>query len=301
VTLESPIFDLAALTLEATSLDRAEMFYNNLMGLETVRRDDEMGVLEMRLTNAQTLQFWMPITKQHNDARLVRLRARGGTHVHWAMQIPLGSREDAKRTLNAHGISWREIDLGDESFHDYGLYFFDPFGHGLELREVSIDENDPRAPVVGVGHSPAEARTLPVIGLREVALAFTDFPAMLERLPNAYGMAFAKQQEERAFAQFTLGPHAEPDGRHTPRRWLYAWDPQVGLADMLGGEHALVTFYADVDAVKDTVERAGLEYVHDSQGLAVRDPEGHIFEFIPLRNDVNISSTKTFSDRSTVA
>ena len=196
------------------------------------------------------------------------------------MQIPVGTREIAKQTLDAHGVHWQEIDLGDEEFHDYGLYFFDPFGHGLELREVVTDPSDPRAPVVAPAASLGQAPTLPVIGLREVALAFTDFAAMLERLPRAYGFGLHKCQTERNFAQFTLAAQTEDDGKHTPRRWLYAWDPQVGLAQMLGAEHALVSFYADLDMVTALVVEAGLPHLRDAHGLAVLDPAGHVFEFI---------------------
>ena len=121
-----------------------------------------------------------------------------------------------------------------------------------------------------------------MIGLREVALAFCDYPAMLERLPRAYGVALAKEQEDRDFAQFTLGPRPEEDGNGTPRRWLYAWDPQVGLAEMLGGDHAFVEFYAEVPAVLERVQQAGLAHLQGPFGLAVRDPEGHVFLFRQL-------------------
>ena len=124
------------------------------------------------------------------------------------------------------------------------------------------------------------AHALPVFGLREVALGFGDYPSMLERLPRAYGFAFAKEQDDRNFAQFTLGPQPENDGNGTPRRWLYAWDPQVGLADMLGGDHVHARFYADVEAVAELVKAAGLPHLQDQKGLAVRDPEGHVFEFV---------------------
>ena len=118
--------------------------------------------------------------------------------------------------------------------------------------------------------------------MREVALAFTDFEAMLERLPRAYGLGLHKLQSERNFAQFTLAAQTEDDGKHTPRRWLYAWDPQVGLADMLGGEHAIVSFYADLEAVAVLVTEGGFPHLRDAHGLAVRDPSGHVFEFLEL-------------------
>ncbi|MBB6098159.1 catechol 2,3-dioxygenase-like lactoylglutathione lyase family enzyme [Deinobacterium chartae] len=276
----SPILDLEGLTLEVNHLPRAARFYHQVLGLEIVRLDETAGVAEFRVNTYQTLRCWMPLTRRSSDARLGRLGARGASHLHYAWQIPLGQLEAAKATLDAHGISWREIDLGNPEQPDPTVYFFDPFGHGLELRMVRLDPHDPRAP-----HFPPrlEARppfALPVVGLREVALAFTNYAAMKERLPRAFGFACAKEQPERNFAQFTLGPGPEEDGKFTPRRWLYAWDPQVGLADMLGGEHACVRFYADVDEVQRLTLAAGLESLRDDHSLAVRDPEGHVFEFI---------------------
>ena len=279
----SQVLDLAGLTLEVTNLERAQVFYTGLFGLELVLKDEAAGTLEFHFANGQHLRCWMPITKQVSDPRLAQLGARGGTHVHFAMQIPVGTRGAAKRVLDAHGLTWTEIDLGDEDFHDYGLYFFDPFGHGLELREVVTDQSDPRAPVIAPGLPSDQPQTLSVIGLREVALAFTDFEAMLKHLPRAYGFALHKRQSERNFAQFTLAAASEDDGKHTPRRWLYAWDPQVGLAQMLGGEHALVSFYADLGAVTALVVAAGLAHLRDAHRLTVRDPSGHVFEFLELR------------------
>lgn len=281
----SLILDLAGLSLEVTNLERAQQFYTGLLGLQVTGKDDVAGRLELRFGNGQHLHCLMPITKRVNDPRLAGLGARGGSHVHYALQIPVGTRAAAKRTLDAHGIHWQEIDLGDEEFHDYGLYFSDPFGHGLELREVVTDPRDPRAPMVAPASPSSQPFALPVIGLREVALAFTDFAAMLERLPRAYGLALHKVQSERNFAQFTLAGQTEEDGRHTPRRWLYAWDPQVGLADMLGGEHAQVSFYGDLEAIEPAVIASGFQYLRDAHGLAVRDPSGHVFKFLqPLLN-----------------
>jgi catechol 2,3-dioxygenase-like lactoylglutathione lyase family enzyme len=276
----SPILDLLSLVLEVSDLDRAEVFYGQLLGLRTVLRNDEKGVLVMEFTSKQTLELWKPVTRQHNEPRLAHLRARGGSRVHYAMQIPVGTRDEAKKVLNAHGVPWQEINLGDESQPDLGLYFFDPFGHGLELREVRVETSDQYAPLVPVGTPRAQPYTLPIVGLREVALAFSDYTSMLERLPKVYGFALAKEQPDRDFAQFTLHTHPEPDGNHTPRRWLYAWDPQVGLANMFGGEHATVRFAAQVDSILESVRDSGLEYSHDELGLAVRDPEGHVFEFL---------------------
>lgn len=276
----SAILDLAGLTIEVTNLERAAVFYTGLLGLEVIAKDDRAGTLELRFANGQHLRCWMPITKQVSDPRLATLGARGGSHVHFAMQIPVGTRGAAKATLDAHGIHWTEIDLGDEEFHDHGLYFFDPFGHGLELREVVTDSRDPRSPIIAPSQPPSRPDALPVIGLREVALAFTDFEAMLERLPRVYGLALHKCQTERNFAQFTLAAASEDDGRHTPRRWLYAWDPQVGLAQMLGGEHAVVSFYGDLGVITPLVVNAGLPHLRDQHGLAVRDPAGHVFEFL---------------------
>ncbi len=287
----SPIFDLASLTLEVTNLEKAQTFYGQLLGLRPILNDPECGALELRVGEFQTLRFWKPLSRRCNSERLSKLGARGGTHVHYALQIPWGSRQDAQNLLTLYGVHWREIDLADpddpQAEPDLGTYFFDPFGHGLELREITLEPSDPRYPAVPPLHPGQDARSIPVLGLREAALVFSDFEAMLERLPRAYGFAFAEQMEDRAFGQFTLGPQAEKDGQGTPRRWLYCWDPQVGLADMLGGEHATVGFYADLEALKSRLEplkAQGQQFgmLEDEHGLAVCDPGGHVFEFLPL-------------------
>lgn len=275
--MTSPIRDLLALTLEVNHLQNACDFYQKVVGLTLLHHDQSRGTCTLGFASGQKLHLWMPITRQHNHPRLAELRARGGTHVHWAMQIPRGSLQKAREHLGKCHVAWQEVNLaGKDQPEDLGIYFWDPAGHGLELREVDLQ--DERFPLLPPG-APRD-HGLPVIGLREVALAFEDFEAMKQRLPEAYGFAFLKEMEERNFAQFTLGPAPEQDGMFTCRRWLYCWDPQVGIADMLGGEHATVQFWADVDAVEARVKKAGLPHFRDEQGLVVRDPEGHVFEFV---------------------
>ncbi|GAA5512798.1 hypothetical protein Dcar01_01522 [Deinococcus carri] len=279
--MPSPILDLAGITLEVNHLPRGVRFYEQVLGLDLLAHDEERGVAHFRVNDAQTLTLWKPLTRQANDPRLAPLRARGASHLHYAWQIQPGDLERSKALLDEQGLPWTEIDLGTPERPDPTVYFFDPFGHGLELRGVDLlDERQPTYPPTPASR-PAHA--LPVMGLREVALAFGDYAAMKERLPRAYGFAYAKEQEDRDFAQFTLGPGPEPDGNGTPRRWLYAWDPQVGLADMFGGDHALVQFYADMEAVLERVRKEGLPHVLEEGRLAVRDPEGHVFEFLPPR------------------
>ena len=50
---------------------------------------------------------------------------------------------------------------------------------------------------------------------------------------------------------------------------------------MLGGDHALLEFYADVPAVAARVQAEGLPCVADAGRLAARDPDGHVFVFRP--------------------
>ncbi|WP_034388736.1 VOC family protein [Deinococcus sp. YIM 77859] len=279
--MPSPILDLAGITLEVNHLPRARRFYEQVLGLDLLDHDEARQTARFRINGAQTLTLWKPVTRQANDSRLAPLRARGASHLHYAWQIRPEDLARSKAILDEHGLSWTEIDLGTPERPDPTVYFFDPFGHGLELRGVDLeDARQPAYPPVLVERPP---HALPVMGLREVALAFGDYAAMKARLPRAYGFAYAKEQEDRDFAQFTLGPHPEPDGNGTPRRWLYAWDPQVGLADMFGGDHALVQFYANVEEVLARVRTEGLPHVLEGGRLAVRDPEGHVFEFLPPR------------------
>ena len=275
--MASPITDLAGLTLEVNHLERALTFYQSLFGLPMLARSDEHSTVTLRAGPYQTLTLWRPLTRKPMALWLEALHPRGAAHLHYAWQILAADLDLCKGLLDAHGVVWQEINLGTQGRPDLGLYFFDPFGHGLELR--CVDPADPRSPRYPPRPRPPGEPGLPVMGLREVALAFGDYLAMLERLPRAYGFALEKEQGDRNFAQFTLGPDAEPDGNGTPRRWLYAWDPQVGLADMMGGDHATIEFYADVPAVMERVRQEGLRFVEGAEGLAVRDPEGHVFVF----------------------
>ncbi len=280
--MNSPIADLAGLTLEVNDLERALVFYQGLFGLSVREQNPEHGWATLQVGEFQSLTLWQPISRRPLSTELAALFPRGAAHLHYAWQVLVGDLECSRKVLSAHGCVVEEINLGTPERPDVGLYFFDPFGHGLEIR--AVDPDDARQPRLPIRRSPQPSKPggpLPVVGLREVALAFGDYPAMLERLPRAYGFALAKEQqgEHRDFAQFTLGPQPEEDGNGTPRRWLYAWDPQVGLAQMMGGDHALVEFYADVPAVLERVRQAGLPHLNLPSGLAVRDPEGHVFVF----------------------
>lgn len=276
----SPILDLAGITLEVNHLQRAVRFYQQVLGLDLVNLNEARGLAEFGVNAYQVLTLWQPMTRQPNDERLGKLHARGASHLHYAWQILPDAYEDCKGVLDAHAIPWQEINLGTVERPDRGIYFFDPFGHGLELR--CIDPNDERRPLFAPERVDRPALALPVVGLREAALVFADYEGMLQRLPRAYGFALAKEQDDRAFAQFTLAARPERDGDGTPQRWLYAWDPQVGLADMIGGDHATLKFYARVDEVARSVAENGLLHGQDDLGLVVRDPEGHVFEFVPV-------------------
>lgn len=274
----SPVLDLAGVTLEVHHLARAVRYYAQVFGLAVEHVDEASGVARLRVNDRQTLTLWMPITRVRNDARLAALGARGAAHLHFAWQVEAHDLDACREVLGAHDVRYEVIDLGTPDAPDVGLYFHDPFGHGLELRGVNLA--DGRRPAFPPARTERAPYALPVIGLREAALAFWDYAAMKARLPRAYGFAFAKEQDDRNFAQFTLAPGAREDGNGTPQRWLYAWDPQVGLADMPGGDHATVAFWADVDAVEALVRAEGLPCLRDARGLAVRDPDGHVFEFL---------------------
>lgn len=277
--VSSPILDLAGITLEVNHLARGARFYAQVLGLDLIRHEPERGVAELAVNSHQSLTLWQPVTRVQPDPRLAPLGARGASHLHYAWQVLPGALSHCRDILAAQNVAYQDINLGTDERPDWGMYFFDPFGHGLELREV--DPRDARQPLFPPAAMKRPPHALPVVGLREAALAFFDYAAMKERLPSAYGLALYKEQEGRDFAQFTLARETAEDGNGTPQRWLYAWDPQVGLADMLGGDHATLKFYADVDAVAGLVEKAGLDHLRDHLGLAVRDPEGHVFEFVP--------------------
>lgn len=157
--MASPILDLAGLTLEVNHLPRALRFYRQVLGLDLLSCDESRQTACLQVNEAQTLTLWRPVTRQASDPRLAPLRARGASHLHYAWQIRPEDLDRSKAILDEHGLAWTEIDLGTPERPDPTVYFFDPFGHGLELRGVDLgDERQPAYPPAPVERPPMPSR-----------------------------------------------------------------------------------------------------------------------------------------------
>ena len=158
----SPILDLAGVTLEVNHLGRAVRFYGQVLGLPLHHLDEPRRVARLGVNAAQSLTLWEPVTRQPNEPWLAPLRARGAGHLHLAFQVRPEDLPRCRTLLGTHGLPWQEIDLGTPDDPDPTLYFFDPFGHGLELR--GVNRHDPRQPLCPAPDHPLtpDTHTLPV-------------------------------------------------------------------------------------------------------------------------------------------
>ncbi|GGZ31879.1 bleomycin resistance protein [Echinicola pacifica] len=116
-----------------TDLDQAEAFYNGLLDMPIISREDDRHIF-FRCGSSVLLCFIPEVTK--NEENLPPHFAYGKQHI--ALEVPAEEYDAAKKELLAKGIKithtqdWKE---GLES-----IYFDDPFGNVLEIVPKGIWE-----------------------------------------------------------------------------------------------------------------------------------------------------------------
>ena len=113
--------------LEVSDLERAERFYAGTLGLPVVERWPHRDALWV-LAGATRIGLWMPQVGLEGS--------RGGSHVHFALQIPPETFDERVAALRAAGQ--------DAPVHEFGpigegdrpsrsVYVIDPDGHLVEF------------------------------------------------------------------------------------------------------------------------------------------------------------------------
>jgi catechol-2,3-dioxygenase len=120
MTAATGISALVELTLETPDLDEAAAFYERVVGLPALSREQDR--VWLAVGEGARLGLWSPGPKEFGD--------EGGRHVHFAFSVPRGGLVELQRRLHEAGVEVQgpvEHDGGDVS-----LYFSDPAGNCVE-------------------------------------------------------------------------------------------------------------------------------------------------------------------------
>jgi catechol 2,3-dioxygenase len=268
---------LGPVELTVSDLERAIAFYTEAIGLRVQRREERRVALGAG--DEDLLVIW--------ENAVARRAGRHAGLYHVALLYP--SREDLARAAVRLGVTRTPIQgASDHGTHE-AIYLADPEGNGLELavdppRERWPDIRDPRlfaggprpldldallrgvaeeqlAPHAGAGLKVGHVHLH--VGDTEAALRFyTDtigFETVIDIGPAAAFVAAGGYHHHLAFNTWR--------GRGVP----------PAPADAVGLRHWTVYLSGDaeVGAVRERLERAGVEYEQHEGGLLVRDPSGN--------------------------
>lgn len=122
---------LGHVVLKVRNSERAEAFYNGVLGLPIVARLEKYGMTFFSLGNHHDFA----VMALGDDAEAPPERAPGLLHVAFKIGNDLDALREAKRHLEAAGVAVRPIDHGVTQ----SLYFEDPDGNEIE---VYVDVSD---------------------------------------------------------------------------------------------------------------------------------------------------------------
>ncbi|WP_435194733.1 VOC family protein [Natronomonas sp. EA1] len=169
---------------------------------------------------------------------------RGGLHTHYAFATPAGEYAGWYDRLS------EEFDLEEVTFGSAkSLYFYDIDGNCVEIGQRAEE---------GEG----------ITGIFELVLEVESLDDA-ERFYRDLGFEVMDRGGERRRIRLTTGKFD-----------LELWEPQLGLADARGGVHVDFGIEADPEAALAAVEDRVQKVEYLSDGVRVRDPDGHYLTFI---------------------
>lgn len=131
---------LGEVSILVKDLDTMHKFYEEVVGLEVLRRDDSFvffKVAEGYGGHTQNLALFEGSNTMSLDNKAVQLNSQETTLHHIALNISLEDFESEKMRLEGLGLKVRATE--HEWLHVRSLYFSDPEGNTLEF--VCYDEN----------------------------------------------------------------------------------------------------------------------------------------------------------------
>ena len=120
---------LFEMVLEVADLAVAERFYREVIGLPVAERwGDERPAVWLGIGGEGFLGLW-PL---ETGGEAAIHGGRGGSHVHFALRLPLGTLDAVTERLASLGYPTEERDFGNGN---RAIYLDDPDGNVLELTE----------------------------------------------------------------------------------------------------------------------------------------------------------------------
>ena len=115
---------VSELVLEVEDLEAAERFYADVLGFPVVERWEDREAVWVMAGDRTRIGLWRP--------QVGIAGGRGGSHVHYAMHVPVEYYDAAVQRLREHGYEPEEhrFDGYDES---RAAYVTDPDGNVVEL------------------------------------------------------------------------------------------------------------------------------------------------------------------------
>ena len=130
---------LGEVSIRVKSLDTMQKFYEEVVGLEVLRRDESFvffRIAEGYRGHPQILALFDATNRQNLEPKSIELSREGTTLHHIALNVALEDFEAEKTRLEGMGLKV------NATVHEWlrvrSMYFFDPEGNLLEL--VTYDE-----------------------------------------------------------------------------------------------------------------------------------------------------------------
>jgi catechol-2,3-dioxygenase len=126
----TPAIGLFEMVLEVADLAAAERFYHRDLGLPVADRwEGERPALWLAIGNQGFLGLW-PV---ESGGAVAIHNGRGGSHVHFALRLPMGTLDSMQQRLEALG---HQVEGGWEfGAGNRAIYLDDPDGNVVELTE----------------------------------------------------------------------------------------------------------------------------------------------------------------------
>lgn len=177
---------------------------------------------------------------------------RGGLHTHYALSCPADAYDLWWDRLS-EDFELQEVDFGSMR----SLYFYDPAGNCVEIGGADEARGVEDPTLSGVFEVVFEVESL-----SDAEGFYTDL-----------GFEIVDRGEDRRRTRLTTGPFD-----------IELWEPHLGLADARGGVHVDLGIEAgDPETTADAVNERLTKREPITDGVRIRDPDGHYLTFVERR------------------